>query len=261
MSRPWDSYEYLYEEYEKKRRSTKSIAEEHGTYPNTIRRCLKKYGFTIRDKSEAQKNFIEIHGSPMLGRERSREEKERISQGLQEYWSTLDEPEKDQIKKKMAETAKKQWETLSDHERKESIYRMHLASKSRMYMGSKNENLVADMLVQSGYRIFQRTTDYTPGNRFEIDIAIPDLRIAIEWDGATHFLPIYGQEHLDKVMEKDEIKNKILIGNGWRVLRCRDHSTAHSKAFCRRAVDTIVETIRKIQENNTPPSVTYLDIK
>src|SRR5688572_12332707 len=204
MNSNWDSYEYLYEEYIVKKRSTKSIAEEHGTYPNTIRRCLKKHGFDIRNKSVAQKNYIAINGSPMLGRERTEQEKDKISKGLQKFWTGLDEDEKDKMRESMAESARKQWKSLTEHDKKEAIYKMHLASKSKMYMGSKNENLVASMLVESGLRIYQRTTDYTPGNRFEIDIAIPDLAVAIEWDGATHFMPIYGEEHLKRVMDKDE---------------------------------------------------------
>jgi very-short-patch-repair endonuclease len=261
MASKWDSYEYLYEQYVVKKRSTKSIAEEHGTYPNTIRRCLKKHGFDIRDKSEAQKNYIEINGSPMLGRERTKEEKERISRGLQEFWVNLPDEQKDQIRENMAESARKQWDSLSEHTKKEAIYRMHLASKSKMYLGSKNENLVAKMIVESGFRIHQRTTDYTPGNRFEIDIAIPDLRVAIEWDGATHFMPIYGEEHLKRVMEKDHVKDQVLVNAGWRVIRCRDHSTAHSKAFCRRAVDKILDEIEKVKVSKRSPGVTILDME
>lgn len=251
MSNKWDSYEYLFEEYVVKKRSTKSIAEEHRTYPNTVRRCLKKLGFEIRDKSKAQKNYIEINGSPMLGRERTNEEKDKISKGLQEFWTGLNVEEKDKIRGNMAELAKRQWDALSDHSKKESIYRMHLASKSKMYLGSKNENLVASMLSEN-YKIAQRTTDYTPGNRFEIDIAIPDLAVAIEWDGATHFMPIYGEEHLQRVIDKDEVKDKVLMRAGWSVIRCRDHSTAHSKAFCRRSVDKIIEGIKGVKKVKSP---------
>lgn len=257
----WNSYEYLYEEYVVKKRSTKSIAEEHGTYPNTIRRCLKKLGFEIRDKSEAQRNYIQINGSPMQGRERTKEEKDSISKGLQGFWADLGVDEKDKIRENMAESARKQWDSLSDHHKKESIYRMHLASKSKMYLGSKNENLVAKMISDAGYKIAQRTTDYTPGNRFEIDIAIPDLAIAIEWDGATHFMPIYGEEHLKRVMDKDKVKDHVLVNSGWRVIRCRDHSTAHSNAFCRRAVDMILEEIQKAQAKKRTPGVVILDME
>lgn len=257
----WDSYEYLYEEYVIKKRSTKSIAEEHGTFPNTIRRCLKKHGFDIRDKSKAQKNYIEEHGSPLLGRVRSKEEKDNISKGLQGFWTTMEDEEKNYLKNKMAESAKVQWSSMSEHERKDAIYRMHLASKSKMYAGSKNENAIADMLVKSGYTIYQRTNNYVPGNKFEIDIAIPNLSIAIEWDGATHFMPIYGEEHLQKVIEKDDAKDSALMDAGWRVIRCRDHSTAHSRAFCRRSVDKIIGAIKDIVDNKKEPCVVVLDME
>jgi len=258
--RAYDSYEYLYEEYKVKERSTKSIAEEHSTYPNTIRRCLKKYGFEIRNKSQAQKNYIKKHGSPMQGKTRTDEEKRKISEGLQQYWNSLDPETEKMLKSKMAESAKQQWESLSDYDKKKSIYKMHLASKNRMYSGCKNENTVAEMIRELGYRVDQRNKMYVPGKTFEIDIALVDYNIAIEWDGATHFVPIYGEEHLEKVIAKDEIKDVLLMHMRWYVIRCRDKSTAHSKAFCRRSVEKIMAVIKAMPFDKNPlkVGVTYI---
>ena len=43
----------------------------------------------------------------------------------------------------------------------------------------------------------------------EVDVAIPSLKLAIEWNGAVHFKPIYGTTKLKKIKQKDTEKLKI----------------------------------------------------
>ena len=43
----------------------------------------------------------------------------------------------------------------------------------------------------------------------EVDIAIPSLKLAIEWNGIVHFKPIYGKRKLKKIQFKDAEKLKI----------------------------------------------------
>lgn len=43
----------------------------------------------------------------------------------------------------------------------------------------------------------------------EVDVAIPSLDLAIEWNGIVHFKPIYGQTNLTKVQNRDTKKLKI----------------------------------------------------
>jgi very-short-patch-repair endonuclease len=260
MPRPFDSYEYLITEYVEKGRSTKNIAEEHNTYPMTIRRCLKRHGIDVRNKSQAQKTFVSINGSPIKGRKRTEEEKEQISIGLQEYWGGMTDVDRKKQKEKLAQAAINQWNALSDTDKEAMIHRMHLGSKGKVGGGSKNENCVAEMVVDKGHRTVTRSKAYSPGNRFEIDIALPDIAVAIEWDGVTHFMPIYGEKHLKGVQDKDNKKDEDLMRNGWSVVRCRDYSTAHSKAFCRRAVKRIFSAIEQIKKDGEIQTV-YLDMK
>jgi len=215
----------------------------YDTFPNTVRRCAKRHEITARTKSEAQKNFLNENDHPMLGRERTTEEKHKISQGIQGHWNTLTEAEAQDKREQMSERARQKWDGLDTEEKKKSIKKMHQASREKAGTGSKNENKTADLLREAGFKIIQRTTDFSPRNAFEIDIAIPSKSIAIEWDGAAHFEPIYGDDSLKKTMAKDQRKNKALTKHGWTIIRCRDHSTAHSLAFCQRAVKKIMETM------------------
>lgn len=243
----WEDPKYLKREYVEKERSTSSIAKENGTYPMTIRRALKKYGFAIRNKSIAQKNNLKHNGSPMQGRKRSKLEREKISLGQQKRWEKLSENERQNIKVEKAELAKEQWNNLDDDEKQKRIRKMHGAR--RKTKGSKNENMVAEMLIDLGFKVYQRSRQYAPGRRFEIDITLPNDMIAIEWDGPTHFKPIQGELNFAKVQQRDASKNNNLLASGWTVVRCRDHSSSPTPAFCRRAVNQIIDVIEHGEKN------------
>lgn len=247
--RPWDTYDNLYELYVNQGLSTGAIAKMYpGTFANTIRRALKRHGIDTRNKSEAQKNYLEDNDHPMLGRERTDDERRRISAGIQNHWDGLSEEEDQQKREEMAERARVKWEWMSDDEKSEMIKSMHKANREKAGLGSKNENAVANLIRDNGFTVYQRTTEYSPRRAFEIDIAIPAERIAIEWDGAAHYEPIYGDAALKKTIEKDKRKNSALVDHGWKVIRCRDHSTAHSLAFCKRAADLILNTMKSIKD-------------
>jgi len=248
----WKDPEYLYREFVVKKRSTSDIADEHGVFPNTIRRELIRQGIQPRSKSDAQKINLNRNGHPMEGRSRTEEEKEKISLGLHHFWhADSDKKNKraENLRKKLAKLAKDQWDGLSEKERNEIIKRMHLASANSSGKGSKSENAVAALLEEQGFNVVQRSKEYTPGGQFEIDIALPDHKMAIEWDGATHFLPIYGEERLAVVQEKDARKDDLLISAGWTVIRCRDMSSGYSRAFCTRTVDAILMILKNGPHN------------
>lgn len=248
-TRDWDNYDNLYNLYITLGMSFGQIAKKYNTFPNTVRRCVKRQGIEIRDKSAAQKNFLKENAHPMQGRERTEKEKLRISEGIQEHWDNLTEAEADEKREQMSERARQKWDEMGDDEKKKSIKKMHQASREKAGAGSKNENKVAELLrKQKGLKLVQRTTDYSPRNAFEIDIAVPSRSVAIEWDGAAHFEPIYGDDSLKKTIAKDQRKNKALTKAGWIVIRCRDHSTAHSLAFCQRAVNKILEVMETGQK-------------
>lgn len=241
----WRNPKYLKEEFVTKGRSTVDIAKEHGVFPNQVRRYLIKIGIKPRDKSAAQKLNLEQHGHPMQGRQRTESEKENISLGLHNFWHADGGSEHAQnLRERLGNYAREQWDKLDEDERKALITKMHMASNERTRAGSKSENAVAAMLVYKGFRVIQRSKDFTPSRQFEIDIALPDERVAIEWDGATHFMPIYGEERLAEVQEKDGRKDKVLVGAGWTLIRCRDMSTGYSRAFCARTVDAIMLLVK-----------------
>ena len=71
------------------------------------------------------------------------------------------------------------------------------------------EKVLKNMLLELGCSDFK---DQFQIDRFSIDIAFPDVRLAVEVDGEYwHSLP--------KTVERDRRKNKLLEEKGWEIMR------------------------------------------
>ena len=55
--------------------------------------------------------------------------------------------------------------------------------------------------------------------RRQIDILDKDAKIAIEYDGQVHFVPLFGESSLKKVKEADDELNRVLIAEGYKLIR------------------------------------------
>ena len=98
--------------YREENKSTYEISKVFKTYPNKIRRVLKKHGVQLKDKSQAQKNALS-NGSakiPTAGKTRTSEEKLKISYGLKKSWDSMDEEKK----KLYIKRAKDRWDNMPD---------------------------------------------------------------------------------------------------------------------------------------------------
>lgn len=74
---------------------------------------------------------------------------------------------------------------------------------------SKIEIKLFKSLTQKYNNLVFLPNDKTMLDGLEVDIAIPELKLAIEWNGIVHFKPIYGEEKLKNIQEKDRNKLKI----------------------------------------------------
>ena len=85
-------------------------------------------------------------------------------------------------------------------------YNNKLKRKSRR---SKIEIKFYNLLVQEFPNLDILSSDKTMLDGYEADIAIPSLKLAIEWNGIVHFKPIYSQTKLDKIQTRDAEKLEI----------------------------------------------------
>ena len=126
-------------------KSPYEIAEELGTYPNKIRRILKKMGEPLRSRSEAQKAALDTgrKDHPTEGKERSYDDKVKISRSLTEHWAGMSDNERQE----KVDQAKARWEALPQSKRDEIYDAAIQAIKKAGSEGSKFEKFLYEKLL------------------------------------------------------------------------------------------------------------------
>jgi len=118
---------------------------------------------------------------------------------------------------------------------------------------SKNESYCCVRLRNklSGYSelvVKENDIDILPGWEVDITVNTPyGWNVAIEWDGAYHRKPIYGQAKLNMRKAQDEYKNKMLYSKKYVLIRVRDDGSFNPE-FVDRKVDEICKIIKDLLE-------------
>jgi very-short-patch-repair endonuclease len=229
-------------------RSVVEIAELLETYPNRIRRWAIKAEFNLRGKSDAQRVALETGklAHPTKGKKRTDDEKNKIRKKMASYWSEMSEEDMEHRK----ELARENWANMSDEDKR---LMQKQAAKGRIEaakFGSKLEKIVLEILQSKGYGAIFHKEHSLLNTRLHLDIVVPELMTAIEIDGPTHFMPIWGEEHLRKTQETDNNKDGLLLNAGYNIVRIRQ-----TKNLCKRMIDKIskalVELLDKIKVEKT----------
>lgn len=210
---------YILTEYFKKERSISDLADELNTYPNKIRRAILKTGKTLRSKSDAQTIALKTgrHKHPTKGTKRSDNVKEKISNAMAANWENITDAERE----RRSLQSKEQWESMSDAD-KENLQRMAMeALKVTSKHGSRIEKCLHNFLVSKEYLISFHEKRVLYNKKFEIDIFIPRMGIAIELDGPAHFFPVWGEETLAKRVLADKRKTELILGSGLKLIRVK----------------------------------------
>ncbi len=227
--------------------STYEIAKQLDTYPNKIRRTLKKHKIPLKDKSQAQKIALQKGRSahPTEGKKRSIEERVKISQSLENYWQDMSDRERNRRSKQ----AKDNWKNMPDSVKESMRSKGIAAIRAAASEGSKLEKFFEKRLIEAGYRV-QLHKLLIPSENLEIDLYIPGLQTIIEVDGPSHFLPIWGQEKLDKQINADLRKTGTLLTKGYVVIRVKSLGQ-ESLAKREHMIDSVINHLKSI-DNKKP---------
>lgn len=211
--------ELVLKEYFHNNKSATQIAEEYHTYPNKINRMLKKAGYELRTRSEAQQVALETGRSehPTKGKEMSDETKIKISKAQSENWENMSEADIEHRR----QIGKQIWESMSKSEQRELMNAGHNAVRDAAKQGSKFERWIRDQLLSKGYKLQFHRESLVHNSKLEIDIYLSDYGIAIEIDGPSHFFPIWGDEKFVQQQKADKLKEGLLALTGFRVIRVR----------------------------------------
>jgi len=94
------------------------------------------------------------------------------------------------------------------------------AKKQAVLNRSKGEAYLAELL-KNNYKVRQSVWDLIKG--YEIDIFLPDQKVAISYNGAVHIRPIYGQARLNQVINRDRYRDKKLKELGFKHIVIEDN--------------------------------------
>ena len=223
--------------------STNELAKEYSTYPGKISKILKKNGVVLRSRSEAQSVALSSGTAkhPTAGKKLSEETKNAISEARAEAWSKMSKEDKDNFRQQ----AKKNWDALSEAVKDDMRSKAGTALREASKNGSKIEKYLQEKLIKAGYKVNIHRKNI--GGEYEVDLYLEELKIAIEIDGPQHFLPIFGEEKLQKTLLQDEIKNGLLLGKGIHVVRIKYDSTTGSDKYNRDIWNKLVDTVQQIE--------------
>jgi len=226
--------------YIKDQLSIQQIAEMYHLYPNKIRRDLKKYNIDIRTKSDAQKNALKkgTHQHPTKGKKRSEETKQKIGESIIKSWEDMDETKLIARKNK----AKQLWEKRSEDEKANILHKANLAVRESSKSGSKLEHFLLNKLIDGGYKVDFHKEQFLVNTKLQIDLFLPELNIAIEVDGPSHFSPVWGEEVLKRNIAYDQKKSGLILGRGYaliRVKQLKDFSNTRAELVSQKLIDAI----------------------
>ena len=245
--------------YTQENKSTYEIADLFNTYPNKIRRILISSGIEIKDKSQAQKNAL-LKGTskiPTQGLQRTKEEKLKISAGTKKAWDNLSEEEYNA----RVDKAKEKWKNMSDVEKanmlSSAIKAIQIAGKE----GSKLEKYLKTELSKNGYKIEFHKKDLIVNHNLEIDIYVPTLKTIIEIDGPSHFLPIWGDEKLQKQIRADAHKTGLILSKGLAIIRVKHLSDTVSLSSKENLKNTLLDILNKIEQKFPPKDERYIELE
>lgn len=239
--------------------STYVIAEKFNTYPNKIRRVLIKNGIPLKDRSAAQKLALEsgrnIH--PTAGKGHDISTKEKISESIYNSWTKISDEERELRSQK----GKDQWDSMSEEEKAELRDAAAKAVRQASVDGSKMEKFLLKNLQKNGYDILFHKKGLIPNDKLEVDIFIPALKTAIEIDGPAHFLPIWGEENLQKHIKADSHKSGLLLSAGFVVIRIKHITRNLSEKHKRTALSEILSALNNIKEKFPDKGNRYIEIE
>lgn len=248
---------YVLDQYSNDR-STYDIAKELNTYAKRIERILKKNGYKLRDKKTAQQAALKTGAAkhPTKGRKRSELEKDKISSSLADRWKNISDEQKAII----SQQAKERWDNIPADKRREIQEMAGRALRQASIDGSKAEKYLKLRLENEGYNVVLHKNNLIPG-KYEIDLFLPQIKTIIEIDGPQHFLPIWGMDKLQKTIKSDEIKNGLLVSNGYCVIRIRYMCKDINRTIENRLWELVKPHVEKISDSFPEKGYRFIELE
>tara|TARA_R100000306_G_scaffold62302_1_gene68341 strand:- start:606 stop:1370 length:765 start_codon:yes stop_codon:yes gene_type:complete len=252
-----DKEQQIIQLYQEENLSTHHLADKFSTYPNKIRRILKKHGVQLRNKGEAQKIALEQGRTahPTKGKAMKDSTKLKISESQGELWDNMTEEQRQE----RIDNGRESWNKKTAAEREDLIKKAHEAVQEASRIGSKMENSLLKELTKKGFRIDFHKEHWLQNHRLQIDLFIPNLRVAVEIDGPSHFKPVWGMEQLIKNQKADRQKTGLILAQGLVLVRVKMEKK-FSQRYARQTLISLLQILNKIKAQYPPEDERYFEI-
>lgn len=237
--------------------STYELAEKFDTYPNKIRRVLRKNGVALRSKSAAQKNALKKGRAshPTKGKVQSKATRRKISDSQGRVWDNMSEEER----QKRSDNGKDAWNKKSNEEQSQLIRKAQDAIRESSKKGSKLERFLLKELTEAGLKVEFHKDHWLRNQNLQVDLFLPDLRAAIEVDGPSHFKPVWGVENLIKNQKADRQKTGLVLASGLVMIRIKQDKKL-SQRYQRKVINRLLELLKKIEDKYPEENERYFEI-
>lgn len=215
--KPWNTGEYRSEETKQKiskAHKGKLLLREHKRKISLGLKSSTKFKRAVKSKKRRSKI-----SKKLKGRNFSKEWRKKISNSLKGLLIGEKNPAKHpQVREKISKALKKSWQDpdsgLNSPVRIKKLREKTLLQlKKNPIKISSAEVKLRDVLKKHNLNNF--TPQFQALDRYLIDIAFPEEKLAIECDG-------YYWHNLPKRIERDKLRDKRLRNEGWEILRISD---------------------------------------
>ena len=173
------------------------------------------------------------------------------------HWENMSEEERD----RRIALAKKQWEEMTENEKSELRSMAAEAVRRASQEGSKIEKFLKEGLTSEGYDVIFHMKGLIPAENLEVDLFVPSLKTAIEIDGPAHFLPIWGEDSLQKNIRSDAKKSGLILSKGYCMIRVKQINKNVSEKSKRKTLALILTELGKISKKFPAKSKRYIEIE
>ena len=237
--------------------STYELAEKFETYPNKIRRILRKHGVVLRTKSAAQKNASKKGRAshPTKGKAQSETTRRKISDSQGKIWDNMS----DEDRQKRSDRGRDSWNKKSEEEKSQLIRKAQDAIRESSKIGSKMERFLLQRLIEEGVRVDFHKDHWLRNQQLQVDLFIPELRAAIEVDGPSHFKPVWGMDNLIKNQRADRQKTGLILESGLVMIRIKQERKL-SQRYQREVEQGLFELLKRIKDEYPKENERYFEI-
>ena len=89
----------------------------------------------------------------------------------------------------------------------------------------------------------------------------PKLKAIIEIDGPSHFLPIWGEEKLQKQIKADEVKTGLILSRGFIIIRVKNLHNSISLHNQEQLKNNLIAKLIEIEGKQYSDTNRYIEIE